>query len=303
MIDPLSQVISLLRPRTVDSKAISGRGPWAVRYAPFGQPSFCVVLEGGCLLAVEGRASAALAAGDFIFLPTTPGFTLSGFEPATPALVQPDTTGPQPQELRHGLQDGPPDVRLLGGYFVFESPDTTLLASLLPKVVHVRDMQRLVQLVRWVDEEARGENAGRDLLLVKLVEVMLIEALRTSPDTATEPGLLRGLADARLAASIRHMHADPAKAWTMASLAATASLSRSAYFERFVRAMRIPPMEYLAAWRMALAKDMLLREDIPLERVAERVGYSTASAFSTAFRRHVGQSPGRYARKTAHAAV
>ena len=303
MLDPLSQVISLLRPRTVDSKAISGRGPWAVRYAPFGQPSFCVVLEGGCVLAAEGHAPVVLAAGDFVFLPTTPGFTLSSFEPATPVLVEPDTTSPQPEEVRHGLQDGQPDVRLLGGYFLFESPDTALLAALLPKVVHVRGIDRLVHLVRWVDEEARADHAGRDLLLVKLVEAMLIEALRASPDTAAEPGLLRGLADARLAASIRHMHADPAKAWTMASLAATASLSRSAYFERFVRAMRIPPMEYLAAWRMALAKDMLLREDIGLDRVAERVGYSTASAFSTAFRRHVGQSPGRYAKKAGSALV
>ena len=89
MIDPLTQVISLLRPRTVDSKAISGAGPWAVRYAEFGQPSFCVVLEGGCLLALQGRAPVVLQAGDFVFLPTTPGFTLSGFEATPPIDIEP----------------------------------------------------------------------------------------------------------------------------------------------------------------------------------------------------------------------
>src|SRR5215470_9090499 len=92
MVDPLSEVIALLRPRTVLSKRISGAGRWAVRYSDFGQPSFCAVLEGSCRLAVDRQRAITLEAGDFVLLPTTPGFTMSGFEPAKPAHIDPKTT-------------------------------------------------------------------------------------------------------------------------------------------------------------------------------------------------------------------
>jgi len=95
------------------------------------------------------------------------------------------------------------------------------------------------------------------------------------------------------------MHGDPARQWTVAQLAREAALSRSAFFDRFTRNVGLPPMEYLLAWRMALAKDLLRREEIGIAEVAERIGYGSASAFSTAFTRHVGTPPGRYARKTA----
>jgi len=78
MVDPLSDVIALLRPRTVFSKIISGAGRWGVRYSEFGQPSFCIVLDGRCRLAVDGQEALTLEAGDFVLLPTTPGFTISG---------------------------------------------------------------------------------------------------------------------------------------------------------------------------------------------------------------------------------
>ena len=81
MVDPLSEVIGLLRPRAVFTKGISGAGRWGVRYANFGHPSFCVVIEGSCRLAVDGQKELTLEAGDFVLLPTTPGFTMSGFEP------------------------------------------------------------------------------------------------------------------------------------------------------------------------------------------------------------------------------
>ena len=99
-----------------------------------------------------------------------------------------------------------------------------------------------------------------------------------------------------LAAAIRQMHGNPARSWTVAQLAKEAALSRSAFFDRFTRAVGLPPMEYLLAWRMAVAKDLLRREELGIAAVAERVGYSSASTFSTAFSRYVGQPPGRYAR-------
>jgi AraC-like DNA-binding protein len=296
MKDPLSEVIALLRPRGVASKPISGAGRWGVRYSEFGHPSFCAVLEGRCRLAVDGHRPLTLAAGDFVLLPATPGFTMSGFDPVTPERIDPKLTSARRGEVRHGTRGGPPDVRLLGGYFDFESPDAALLVSLLPTVVHVRGVERLTTLVRLVGEEASDRRPGHELVLTRLVEVLLIEALRSTSGEDAPPGLLRGLADARLAPAIRKMHGQLARSWTVPELAKVAALSRSAFFDRFTRTMGVPPMEYLLAWRMAVAKDLLRRHDVGLVEVAERVGYGSVSAFSTAFSRHVGQPPSRYAR-------
>jgi transcriptional regulator GlxA family with amidase domain len=129
------------------------------------------------------------------------------------------------------------------------------------------------------------------------VELLLIEALRSGQHEGAPPGLLRGLADARVAVGLRLMHSAPERAWTVQALAREAALSRSTFFERFSRAVGLPPMEYLLAWRMALAKQLLSAGRLGVADVAERVGYSSASTFSTAFSRHVGVPPGRFARQ------
>jgi AraC-like DNA-binding protein len=297
MSDPLSEIIGLLRPRTVFAKGISGAGAWGVRYSEFGQPSFCAVLEGSCRLAVHGQDALTLEAGDFVLLPATPGFTLSGFKSVSPKRIDPKVTPAPTGEVRHGTRGGPPDVRLLGGYFVFDSPDAGLLVSLLPALLHIRGVERLSLLVKLVAEESSERKSGRDLVLTRLVELLLIEALRSTSGENAPPGLLRGLTDTHLAPALRQMHRQLARPWTMAQLARNAGLSRSAFFERFSRTVGQTPMEYLLAWRMAVAKDLLRRDDAGLAEVAERVGYGSASTFSTAFSRHVGQSPGRYARE------
>jgi AraC-like DNA-binding protein len=296
MKDPLSEVIELLQPRSVLSKGISGAGRWGVRYSEFGQPSFCAVLEGRCQLAVDGLETFILETGDFVLLPATPGFTMSGFEAVTPVCLDPNQVTAQAGDVRHGRRSGPPDVKLLGGYFIFDSPDAALLVSLLPAMMHIRGAPRLSALVSMVAEEASTARPGGELVLTRLVEVLLIEALRSTAGKDAPPGLLRGLSDTRLAVAMRQIHSDPAHDWNMAQLAKKAALSRSAFFERFTRAVGLPPMEYLFVWRMAIAKDLLRRYDLGLGEVAERVGYASASTFSTAFSRHVGQSPSSYAR-------
>lgn len=297
MIDPLAQVISLLKPRAVFSKSISGAGRWGVRYSDFGNPSFCVVLEGGCRLSVDDHTPVSLQAGDFVLLPATPGFEMSSFDPATPRhLDARDAARSKATEIRHGRRGGKPDVRLLGGWFEFESPDASLLVSLLPRMVLVRGIERLSTLVKLVSDESASALPGRELVLTRIIEVLLVEALRATSGGDAPPGMLRGLADARIALAMRSIHADPSRAWTMSQLASKAALSRSTFFERFTRAVGLPPMEYLLAWRMAIAKDLLRREDLALAEVAERVGYGSASTFSTAFSRHVGQAPSQFAR-------
>ncbi len=301
MVDPLSEVIELLKPQAVFTKGISGAGRWGVRYGDFGHPSFAIVIEGACRLAVDGQQPLTLEAGDFILLPKTPGFTMTGFEPVIPEIIDPHVAALTAEgEVRHGDQDGPPSVRILGGYFVFDSEDSGLLVSLLPDQVHVGGVERLSIVVKLLIEEAAQRQSGRELVLTRLIEILLVESLRLTQTRDAPAGLLRGLGDARLVEAIRQMHADPARPWTMAELAREAALSRSAFFDRFSRSVGVPPMEYLLAWRMALAKDMLRRQEIDIAEVAERVGYGSASTFSTAFSRHFGQPPGRYAKATAH---
>jgi len=128
--------------------------------------------------------------------------------------------------------------------------------------------------VRLVGEESSEQRSGRELVLTRLVEVLLIEALRSPSGEDAPPGLLRGWLDARLAPAMRQMHGQLARSWTVAQLAKTAALSRSAFFDRFTRTVGLPPMEYLLAWRMAVAKDLLRRHDLGLTEVAERVGYA-----------------------------
>ncbi|WP_411880568.1 AraC family transcriptional regulator [Polaromonas sp. YR568] len=295
MVDPLAEVVTLLQPAARFAKHVVGAGPWRIRRSDAGQPFYCVILEGGCRLALDGHEPAELQAGDFVLIPAAFGVAMSSLQP--PA----GTADSVPVEVGQGLfrvgaQQGPTDLRILAGHCSFGSPDAALLVSLLPQLVHVRGEQRLATLVQLVSEETRGQRPAREVVLARLLEVLLIEALRSTAGTAASPGLVRGLADTRLAAAIRAMHEEPARAWTVAELAKEAALSRSTFFERFSRTVGLAPMEYLLAWRMALAKDLLGRNEAGLTEIAGRVGYSSGSTFSVAFTRHVGQSPTQYAR-------
>ena len=296
MIDPLAETVALLQPSAPLSKIVSGKGPWSTRRSGFRQPFYCLTLEGSGRLAVDGHAPILLREGDFTLIPSGDDFTMSDLASVDPDMLHsPIFTLPH-GEIRHGVEEGPADVRYLVGYCVFGSPDAAMLVSLLPQLVHIRGEARLSTLAQLVAEEARALRPARDMILARLLEVLLIEALRSTAGTALPPGLLRGLADDRLAQAIRAIHESPARRWTIAEMAKTAALSRSAFFERFSRAVGIAPMEYLLAWRMAMAKDLLRREGADIAQVADRVGYGSASAFSVAFARHVGAPPARYAR-------
>lgn len=300
MVDPLAEVVTLLQPQARFSKVVSAAGAWRVRRLEAGQPFYCVILNGACRLAVDGREPISLQEGDFVLIPSAYGFTMSSFEPMTSDSDTEPVALPH-GEFRLGVQSGPPEVQMLIGYCVFGSPDAALLVSLLPQLLHVRGedklSNRLATIVQLVGDESRALRPGRDVILAHLLEVLLIEALRSAAGTAASPGLLRGLADERLAAAIRRMHESMTRPWTVAQLAKEAALSRSAFFERFSRAVGVAPMAYLLAWRMAMAKDLLRRREGGVAEVAERVGYGSASAFSVAFTRYVGLAPTRYARE------
>jgi len=300
MIDPLAEVVTLLQPSARFSKVVVGAGPWRIRRTDTGQPFYCVVIDGGCRLAIDGHAAIALQPGDFLLVPAAYGATMCSLEPP-PEGIESTPVEQGNGEFRIGAQDGPADLRMLAGHCSFDSPDAALLVSLLPQLVHVRGEQRLAMLVKLVGEESREQRPARDVILARLLEVLLIEALRSTTGTAASPGLVRGLADARVAFALRAMHERPAHAWTVAKLAGEAALSRSAFFERFNRTVGVAPMAYLLAWRMAQAKHLLRKNEGSVAGIAERVGYSSASTFSIAFTRHVGLAPSRYAREHADA--
>ncbi|CAD6546181.1 AraC family transcriptional regulator [Paraburkholderia metrosideri] len=297
MIDPLAEVVTLLQPAARLSKIVQGASPWSINRSEAGQPFYCAVLEGGCRIAIDGYEPIELLSGDFVLIPAAYGVAMCSLEPPAPGVTTSDPIALGNGEYRIGALDSPVDARMLAGHCSFGSPDASLLVSLLPQIVHVRGEQRLATLVELVREESREQRPAREVVLARLLEVLLIEALRSMAGTNASPGLVRGLSDDRLAIAIRGMHENPTRAWTVAELAKEAALSRSTFFERFNRAVGVAPMEYLLAWRMALAKDLLRRNGGRVAEIAQRVGYSSASTFSVAFTRHVGRPPTQYARE------
>lgn len=293
-IDPLAEIVTLLQPTARFSKLVECAGSWRIHRETTGEPFYCAVLEGRCRVSVDGQPPMTLQAGDFVLVPAMHDLINESLN-APPGGV---TTRPiEVSEgcFRVGREDGPAELRMRIGHCSFGSPDAALLVPLLPQVVLARE-PRLATLMQLVGDETRTRRPARELVLERLLEVLLIEALRCGAETASVPGLARGLADHRLAAALCALHARPEYPWTVAELAAEAVLSRSAFFARFSRTVGLPPMEYLLTWRMGLAKRLLCEHELGMDQVAERVGYSSASTFSVAFARHAGVPPARYAR-------
>ncbi|MET0293002.1 MAG: AraC family transcriptional regulator [Steroidobacteraceae bacterium] len=302
-MEPLGALLSLLRPRATAPKVILGAGHWAVRYGPFGQIGYGLVIDGRCRLDLAAGSPLTLSAGDFLLLPPGDGFRMSSADgTAIDVEGKRDRTSPS-GEVRYGDPHAVVDFQLLGGYFSCDPAQRSLLRELLPTTIHIEAKEpsalRLSASLRILAEEARADRPGRDLIVERLLEVLLVEALRFHASRAVasdRPGLLTALSDVALSRALRALHADVARGWTVAELAREAALSRSTFSERFAAKIGLPPMEYLLQWRMAIARD-LLRKDPPLETVAAAIGYESASAFSTAFRKRMGVSPGRFGRE------
>jgi len=295
-MEPLSDVIALLRPHAAISKPITARGEWGVRYAAYNMPGFALVLDGECWLTLDGRVPARLERGDFVLLPATPAFSMTNRPGAACVPGQPTASA-----VRHGDAEGEPDFRMMGGSFRIEPANAPLLLALLPDMIHVRaaDTMTLSPIIGLIRDECAADRPGGEMILQRLLEVMLIEALRretVGKEGSFEAGLLAGLRDPAVAKAMRAIHAEVGRRWTVAILAEVACMSRSAFAARFMATVGCAPIEYLARWRMARARDALGRGGTSLDRLAEAIGYESASAFSTAFRRRVGCAPGSFAR-------
>jgi len=193
-------------------------------------------------------------------------------------------------------------AQILSGAFEFAAPDHPLLAA-LPATIHVAET-RLRATPHWREHvssltaELAEQRAGGAALVARLTEVLLIHAMRLSPPPpraeCPNTGWLRGLHDELLQPALVAMHGAPGHAWTIARLARLSGQSRSAFAAHFASAMGEPPITYLARWRMFRARLLLRESELPLSAIAEQVGYRSAAAFSLAFSREHGVSPGAF---------
>lgn len=292
--DPLSSVVSLLKPAVSISKMVEAGGQWLVERRDLASPFYCAMVEGRCQLHVAGRAPVTLVAGDFVLIPHLQGFTMSSAVPPPPHVPRlPLETGPG--RFRLGPSNAPVDVRALVGHCRFDTPASDLLVSLLPAMIHISSPSRLTALVPMIHEETRAHRPGREMILERLLEVLLIESLRSGPAARLPPGLLRGLSDPHLASALRRIHDDTDSSLSVTGMAKEAGMSRSGFYARFRKEVGRAPMEYVIDWRMAVAKTLLRQGGLTNAEIALKIGYGSASAFGLAFARHEGQSPGAFA--------
>jgi len=151
-----------------------------------------------------------------------------------------------------------------------------------------------------LSEECVTEHPGKELIVQRLLETLLIETLRWDiiGNNTASAGLLNGLRDPAMARVLRAIHEDVRRRWTVADMAGIAGKSRSGFAARFNEILGCAPIEYLARWRIAIAKQALLSGAKSLDRIADEIGYESASAFSTAFSKRLGCPPGRFARRS-----
>jgi len=160
-----------------------------------------------------------------------------------------------------------------------------------PVVLPLSVLPELKGNLDWLFNEAFGEQCGRDAILNRLFEVMVIQLLRHVIGAGSvSSGMMAGLADPRIARSMTLMHDQPAKSWSVAELASHANMSRASFAAQFHRVVGSTPADYLVGWRVSLAQKRL-REGRPMGLIADEVGYESASALARAFRRKVGASP------------
>lgn len=301
-MDALSEVLSTLRVSSALSSRFEGRGAWAFRFPSYRHVKFGSVLCGRLWIWMEGDAERhAIAEGDFFLLTSGRPFC-SASDPASSPI-----DGPRTYRSIRGSDgvvrfDGPgltAPVSLASGRFEFGNDLAALLLAHLPPVIHLcaadvaaHSLSHVLALLR---AETDREMPGSDVAKGSLATLVLVQALRAYlAANAVPAGWLGALSDTRIGTALSLMHASPAERWTIYKLAAAVGMSRTAFAQRFRARVGTPPLEYLQAWRMSLAMIALSETDESLGRIAERVGYLSDTAFSIAFKRSTGTSPGRY---------
>jgi AraC-like DNA-binding protein len=309
-VDPLGEALHFLRMSGTFYARSELSAPWGLALPPFpGCLMFHVVTAGRCWLEASGAPGRLLQAGDLALVPHGEGHRLVS-EPSAAAVKLFDLPREQVSEryeiLRHG--GGGAHTSLVCGAVRFDHPAAHHLVKLLPKVIGVEASESSHQewmqaTLRLMAAEARSLRPGGETVITRLADILVIQAIRAwiEQDPAAQTGWLGALQDRQIGRAIARIHREPERAWTVATLAAEAAMSRSAFAARFTESVGEPAMHYVARWRMHVASSWLRDDDAPLAAVASRLGYQSEAAFSRAFKRFVGVSPGAVRRVTPRA--
>lgn len=297
-IDPLSDVLAMLKPETYVAGGLDLGGEWAIQFdAHSGIKCYACVSGAGWLIAEGEAAPVLLEAGDCVLLPNGRQFVIA----KSPAMV-PLPFHDIPRDDWYGriaTLHGGGDTVLLAGHFAFSGAHTNLLLGTMPTIVRLRETADKEGL-RWMLERMRTElcqrRPGNTLVAEHLAHLVLIQALRLyiAQGVGRHTGWLFALADSQLATAIGAIHAAPGTRWTLPALASKAGMSRSAFAQRFKATTGTAPIGYLTRWRMLLACDRLRIGVDTVASIAASLGYESESAFSTAFKRTVGCAPRTY---------
>jgi AraC-like DNA-binding protein len=283
--------------------------PWSLRVQDEAPLTLIAIVRGSAWVLPDDGDPVRLAAGDIAILRGPDPYTVAD-DPATPpqAVIHPgqECRTPDGQELKlmtrlgtrtWGNDPGGGTVMLTGTYESAGEISRRLLRALPPLLMLALDSP----LVALLAEEIVKDDPGQEAVLDRLLDLLLITALRAwfARPEAEAPGWYRAYADPIVGSALRNLHDDPAHPWTVAELAAAAGVSRAALARRFNELVGEPPMSFLTGWRIALAADLLLEPGATVGAVAPQVGYGSAFALSTAFKRLRGVSPQRYRTLTA----
>jgi AraC-like DNA-binding protein len=285
--------------------------PWSLRIEDRAPLTIVAVVRGDAWVVPDGGEPVSLAEGD-VAIARGPDPYVVADDPATPpqALILPGEECRTPdgghltaltdlgvRTWGHGL-DGP-TVMLTGTYGMTGEVSRRLLAALPPLIV-LRRADWASPLVPVLAAEIVRDVPGQETVLDRLLDVLLISALRGWFDRADAPAWYRAHTDPVVGQALRMLQHQPDEPWTVAKLAANIGVSRAALARRFTGAVGEAPMTYLTGWRLALAADLLRQHpEHTIGAVARHVGYGSAFALSTAFKREYGVSPQAYRTRTA----
>lgn len=278
--------------------------PWSLHIRDEAPLSLVAMLRGRACFVVNGQEPAWLDSGDVAIL-LGPEHYLFADDPATPpqAIIHPDQrcTTPDGQEIAQmrsfgvrrwgNAEDGATEV--LTGTYNAEGEVSRRLLDALPRQLVLRDGEWRSPVLDLLAAEMLREDPGQDAVLDRLLDLLLIDAVRTHLDRAEQaaPGWYRARHDPVVGRALRLLQESPAEPWTIETLARQVGVSRATLARRFADVVGQPPMEFLTQWRIALAADLILDPRQTVGSVARAVGYSSPYALSAAFKRVRGTSP------------
>jgi AraC-like DNA-binding protein len=298
--DPLSDVLSLLEVRSFLSRRLEASGRWALRFPDYRHMKFGGIIEGSRWIWIEGATEPLrLDPGDFYLLSHGGPYCFASDPNAKPM----DGLAFMAEHLQSdGVVrfNGGDNLSVgTGGRFAFNDETSGLLLTSLPALIriradarHARGLRAALELITFETEAAR---AGSAAIGGGLCSVVLVNILRAHLAADDHPqGWLGALSDRQIGASLKLMHGNVARRWTVNGLASEVGMSRTSFAGRFKSLVGMPPLEYLTRWRMTIARQALRSENVNLATIATSIGYESDTAFSLAFKRQFGGSPGRY---------